>query len=321
MSIETADAGSEKIKDKIQTLDDVLENEQIFQLFVSHISHRVDEITQSRQTRFFQRFSIISGVLFALLAGAAAVYFETIVEARSEAAVRDKLQAEISSAVEAVKSEALYFRFLNLANSISASTSFSINERDAVLDLLESIANIESLSERPEFPDLLEKTLDALTSAGVTTQVERIDSLFRGEILKNSGIIQTFVLHFGRRLLESRDPPNDWSQSDLDRLGVYIDAARSRNYPEFALPYELMIDFVKAGMVRTEYGEAAFMEVNSDLTEREKDTFVRLVDAYSAPEKLTSQDPPPASLVRLSKIAQKFISVYSVELARAGMSN
>ena len=309
MSIETADAGSEKIKDKIQTLDDVLENEQIFQLFVSHISHRVDEITQSRQTRFFQRFSIISGVLFALLAGAAAVYFETIVEARSEAAV------------EAVKSEALYFRFLNLANSISASTSFSINERDAVLDLLESIANIESLSERPEFPDLLEKTLDALTSAGVTTQVERIDSLFRGEILKNSGIIQTFVLHFGRRLLESRDPPNDWSQSDLDRLGVYIDAARSRNYPEFALPYELMIDFVKAGMVRTEYGEAAFMEVNSDLTEREKDTFVRLVDAYSAPEKLTSQDPPPASLVRLSKIAQKFIDVYGVELARAGMSN
>lgn len=320
MSTETADAESEKIEEKIYTLDDVVENEQIFQLFVSHISHRVDEITQSRQTRFFQRFSIISGVLFAFLAGAAAVYFETIVQARSEAAVREKLRAEVSSAVEAVKSEALYFRFVNLANSISERTSFSKNERDAVSDLLESIANIESLSERTEFPDLLEKTLDALTSAGVVTEVERIDSLFRDKILKNSGIIQTFVLHFGRILLESRDPPQDWRNGDLERLEVYLRAARSENLPEMALPYELLIDFVKAGMIRTEYGEAAFMEVD-DLNSEEKETFFRLVDAYSDPEKLTSQVPPPASLVRLSKIAQKFIDVYSLELVRAGMSN
>ena len=333
--------------DPIAAFHTLMSNDSVTNVFVHHIAQRIERNARAHR---YQALGIAVPVVLFILGSIGVFMFDQLVKTTTEAVTADvtrtltkslseridagqktlketlnasmeeridKKFEEVNADIEEVKStvngETNYLQFALSALALNVSTSFKMSERDAVIAQLERIATSESLTARSEFPDLLEKVVDALAAANQREAIVVIDDLFNGPIEEHPGMTFTLVSHFGERLLGNPLPPARWSEDDIGRFDRYAKAARLGGIPEEALARQILIEFLKADSRKTEI-VTEFLKELSTYNPQQKGDFLINVVRYSDPAFWIALDSIQPDHQRIATLALLFIEHYQDEL-------
>ena len=261
----------------------ILDNEQVFQLFMSAIDERV--VTRLRERSERNRIWVAGLVAAIATLAAAGVTIATYVfdlqtkvtvfEARAVATDSITRVAETTkAAIEEDVARQVVAAVQKELKTTFADTQFNsqlaaLNFRVLSIDLAEGIRKEESESITSEIEALYSQQPDTEsrnklrfaveTAAKNFVQIDRPELVFRlemvaPEIFENSGdISQAMIQLLGNRLLADVDAPGSWKSDEGFMTEThksyrrFAERAKNTGFPELHLAYEMLLRFVERG--------------------------------------------------------------------------
>lgn len=224
------------------------------------------------------------------------------------------ISQKVEFAIDTAQNEGLYLQFANMAGTISEGQSFTNEERDNVIGLLRRIHTSGTYTDRPEFPSLLEKVIDAFAGADIGLFIDQIVELFEAEMTESQGITLTLIQHYGQELIGSRDAPHDWDPDRLRQYYSYLSAAIEHNLPEFAFPFQMWISFIQNGRKEDKEVQEIFRD-SRGLTDSEKATLTDILESYRNEKTLVKDGVNiPGNISRMIEVVNEFFGIYEAQI-------
>jgi len=267
----------------------------------------IEQVEKRIQDRENKRFRILYGMI-ALISFIGIGVFSQLIELYATRAVEQRLE---SSRLE-LESAKSYAQLTALATKLDLSDSFTVTDRDTVMQLLAMAAPNKKLRTEPAFKSLLEKIIDSFAVSDNDIFVSRIFDMYEHECLDSAGIAQTLQLHYARRLLSAIDLKSEIFLRDIKRFQNVADAAETFGNKGTTAALRSLVTFQLADEKMTNELTKA-MSSYSALTEREKERFVFVIERFSSPNSSEDSGPSPAD-IRISKISTSFKTAYITEL-------
>lgn len=274
------------------------------ELLVSRITDIVETKIASHESRRFRNLYIV--ISFVSFIGVGVI--TQLVDFYATKAVESKLH----EAKEELDSAKTFAQLLALATKLDLSDSFTHNDRDTIVVLLEKAKNNSKLRSEPAFVSLLEKIIDSFYQSDNSIQVLKVSSMFSEECLSNPGIATTLLQFFGRTYLSETDVDSKHANEIYDYLRQYI-LALSTNFKGATTAFSILAEFKKNKEIVIESTKSTLKSLNS-LNQEQKELFSRTLKVLSNPDRLSKEITPET--IRIAHLTNNFINSFTLELSQ-----
>ena len=293
----------------------ILDNPQIFGLFLDSVDKRIDENIKQRTTRSWNLVLAVLAVTATLLTGLFGFFYGEIMEVFEKAAeetARDVAEAEslqIKSRVQDLQFETeltgLNFQVLRL----DMADGFSDREAEAILERIEALyrSTIDETGRR-KLAFAVESAAKNFAAANRIDYLESLEEIAPHLLLESDVALQAMTLVLGYRLLSDAGAPRTWIDKDgsmwetYQKYRDYSDRVRHSGYPELYLVFEMIIGHLE-GRNRDEV--INLIGDSDELSSADSDAFVTIMESLS----IGVSDELPGS-DRLAKRTRDFLCVY-----------
>lgn len=224
-----------------------------------------------------------------------------------ESSVQAHVTADIDKRLHVVAKELAFYRLSNLASSLRSGTGFTNTERDAAMASLDEIRTETSIIKRKEFADVLEKIVDAFTSADLDFQVDVIELQLSPIIEETSGIVQTLIHHYGMRVIGEVQP----DAQTLDRFKKYAAVCKRRRLYELALPHMMVLEYRDKKNNWQSIIDGLIQDAEN-LEDKELATVKNLLVRNADPTRVAKK--PTGQVLRFSQAYEAFLAEYCQRL-------
>ena len=255
----------------------VLDNQQVFQLFMDAIDKRVGTQLQVRFDSLRNLLIGSLGILVIIATAIGGVFFTYVVANITEKAAGEAVAGAVGEARFESRVSALNFRVL----SIDIAEGFSNEDAEAITSEIRSLYSQQSDTESR---DKLRFAVE--TAAKNYAQIDRPEFVFQLEeiapdVFQTSGTVsQVMIQLLGNRLLADAGAPRSWTSTEglmrktYENYRRYAERASANGYPELYLAYEMLLRSVERGS-KDEIGH--LIEDLSRLSSADADNFNRLM--------------------------------------------
>lgn len=200
------------------------------ELEVSETAPRIVAVEEDK------RFSQLK-FLIALISVVGLGTFGTLSNYLIEKAVDSKLEAKTGNISDAID----FLRFSSYSLKLEVGTSFSAEDRTAIMAYLRKASKSERVRYRPEFIASLTEVLKSFASAGQDSSINEIVELYEKELLNSNAVVEILLHHYGQHIVgRSNVPSDDQALRVFEKLeGV----SRGANVPELALVYRALFSY------------------------------------------------------------------------------
>ena len=262
----------------------ILDNEQVFQLFMAAVDERVTTRLQARFDVFRNWLSVVLTLLAVVIPAVGGFVYSYVVENITKEAAREAVDRAIGDARFDSQTSALNFRVL----SIDVADAFSNEDAEVIMS---EIASLYSQHADTESRDRLRFAVE--TAAKNFAQANRPDFVSRLEGIApevfqtsaNATVSQIMTQILGNRLLAHAGAPRSWADAESPMRNVYVNyqrhAARAyeTGYPELYLAYELLLAFVEE---RPRDEISNLIRDTATLNDQDSENFVNLITSLAA---------------------------------------
>ena len=277
----------------------MLDNPQLYNLVIHRIGSEV-------VGRLWRRFIVLLAGILVPLGFIATTYHNTVIEKQANAAVNNV----IGELMEKVESASLSLELTQLVDLIDEGESFSEEQKNATINLLERATKLKSFPESETFLVQIERLLDALTAADVRPEIDKLEEMYGDKFVDSAGIVAMLIQHYGYRILSAptirkTSVCND-NSNDIARYKKYVSLAKPRGYPELYIFFEMIIE----DSILQECGDVDVQEVIKEIdhiNEIDSRNLWQMVKKYAANE--ISIKPTPETN-RVSKRTIDFLEKY-----------
>jgi hypothetical protein len=160
-----------------------------------------------------------------------------------EGRLSERTSALLSSEVEPLQKrldESLQYQsLLRLANEMADASGFADAERDEAKRLIAALAGTGWFTQG-DFAKAVEQVIDSFHAAGLSADIDELESAMEDHIVKSEGITYTMLEHYGQRALSAQPASQDQGHA-LRRFRHYAEVARGRRLLGRALVWELLL--------------------------------------------------------------------------------
>ncbi len=164
---------------------------------------------------------------------------------------RTELIDNLQDSLNEMRSAFDLFVLEQIATRLDEASRFSAVERDSVLSALRRFQGDSKLRDGPQLETVIGKASRAFYAANQQLALEEVDKLYSDIAARDPEVADIFITYYGEQLLGTIGAPGAWDTTYLDRLDFYGKAVRGRDFPELVLPYEILIEYIKAAKKRT----------------------------------------------------------------------
>lgn len=285
--------------------EQIIESEQLYDLFVSKISRESANLVELQSNRIRNRIAIFVTIGLALLAATVALALEELktslkLDARSEARLvvereidgildskqfNEQVKAAVSADYAVLSEQGKYLQeqilFLNAVNEFEDDTSFSDAQADALISGV--ISAKENGSEIFEISEVLDSIVPGFAAANRFDFIERLNDALPEEMAESTSVCQAVTLSLGFDIASFEVDPDKatgrfreaWDkQTSMYRQ--FSDNCRRLKYPEVGF----IFDAVLGDMIgEDEEIMGAIMQETSKFTPAELGTVARLTES------------------------------------------
>ena len=215
---------------------EVAKQPHLIHLIAAEVGDQVDRKIQEREGRLLKLMTVITAiVIFIGYSGIRELISAAADRAVDAALERRVAEFEVSGTIANVQAALL---------SAENTGKFSNTARDGMIRSIEVLASARDkgvkVSENPAFRTVLEKIVDTMASSNNDILADKIFDLFPDDCLKVSGIVETYLQHYGR---QGAIGVGDIKPVAVKRFGEFERAASTYKVPETALAHRVLIDF------------------------------------------------------------------------------
>jgi hypothetical protein len=155
-----------------------------------------------------------------------------------KSSLKDNVTKGMEGRLKEIEMQILFYHWTNKAKQMKEADSIKRGERDEALGMLRELARSSEIVQHESFSSALEDFVDTLAAADQVGALEEIDddAILRGVIQDAPGIMQTYIQHYGMRVLGDAEV----SEGLRKRFRTYCDLLKNGNYYELALPYMMV---------------------------------------------------------------------------------
>lgn len=254
--------------DTSKSLHAVVSDEMLTNYLVAEVVEKVD--SKIRQRESFR--NKLSGIVFTVLGlvGIAGIYAqissevterfkesapsrEIFVEQTAKRIIDERLRESNRLFEEKIAREALLQQFTFSVLSFELNdASFQTSERASIMTQLEQLRTDRHIRARASFIDLLARFVSRIATSDSYLQVRVIAENFSTEASENRILVHAVVEALGKSLIGSAIEPKRWSSNDVDLFQSYLDASKSLGIYYKTLPYEILIEYRRAGLANSQ---------------------------------------------------------------------
>jgi len=162
--------------------------------------------------------------------------FGTMANYLIEKAVDSRMEAKAGNLSESLD----FMRFYTLTLKLDLGTSYSNEDRDAILTYLRTASKIDRVRHSKEFMAGLIQVAESFASSGQSSALDEIFSLYEREVLTSPTLVEAFLHHYGQDIVERNSiPANDSSMVTFEKL----ERAAGNNSEELALYYRILYTY------------------------------------------------------------------------------
>lgn len=162
--------------------------------------------------------------------------FGTMANYLIEKAVDSRMEEKTGSLTESIN----FMRFYTLTLKLDLGTSYSNEDKEAIISYLRSAAKIDQIRYSKEFKAGLIQVAETFASSGQSAELDEIFSLYEKELLTTPTLVESFLHHYGQDIVgRSVIPTNDSSLATFEKL----ERAAANNSGELALYYRILFTY------------------------------------------------------------------------------
>ncbi len=219
-----------------EVVAEVAKQPHLIKLIAAEVGDQVDRKIQEREGRLLKLLTVITAiVIFIGYSGIRELIGAAADKAVDSALEKRVAEFEVSGTIANVQAALL---------SAENTGKFSNTARDGMIRSIEILASARDkgvkVSENPAFRTVLEKVVDTMASSNNDILADKIFDLFHDDCLKVSGIVETYLQHYGR---QGAIGVGDIRSVAVKRFGEFERAASTFKVPEAALAHRILIDF------------------------------------------------------------------------------
>lgn len=293
-----------------------MKGSELFNALVSQAVNEVDKRIEERESKRWTYIGSIGAAVIALFGfiGISDLRRRVSGDIRDEMrdgkilksivdqSIKENLTKDIEIRLEKISDEFYFYQFSNLASGLKygGRKGFTNKERDSALKAIRVLSSQDEINQRDDFAMSLETIIDKFAAADLNPQLDEIDRLLPQIVIENNGIVQTFMQHYGMRVLGEIEISEDL----VERFKKYAEACKKHNVYELALPYLMVYEFSK-GEDGVERKINSYIQDSSYLSDDEKETLNKLLTKNIDPSNVAHN--PTGQVVRF---CEKFASFY-----------
>lgn len=233
--------------------------------------------------------------------------FGTLSNYLIEKAVDGRLEARTGNISDSLE----FIRFNSVVLKLDLGTSFTTEDRKAIMSYLRRVATNERVRHTEEFNAALVQVMKSFTQAGLASSIDEIFQLYERELLATDTLVEILLHHYGQEVTSRHTvPADDFAMRVFDRLEALAAGAK---VPELALAYRsLYLHRQNSGAVNEAVTSAitrAAMLSEVDLARYYQEILVRT-------RAKNWQSSPDSSGIALQGLTRSFISTYASEIER-----
>ena len=233
----------------------------------------------------------------------------TMLRGLIEESVKENVTEDIEAQLKKIGDEFYFYQFSNLASSLKygGRSGFTNKERDAAMQAIRQLSVREDIIKRDEFAVALETIIDKFAAADLNYQLDEIDDLIPNVISDVSGIIQTYMMHYGMRVLGDIDVTDDL----IRRFKRFTENCKRQRIYELAIPYLMVYEYSNESE-NTQDILDAYIQDAANLKDEEKDTIKSLFEKNIDPSAVANR--PTGQVLRFCKKYKAFYDSYKERL-------
>lgn len=164
--------------------------------------------------------------------------FGTLANYLIEKAVESRLEAKTGNISESME----FMRFYTITLKLDLGTSYSSEEKDAVMTYLRSAAKLDRIRHSKEFLAGLTRVSKAFAASNQSSALDEVFAIYEREVLASPTLVESFLHHYGQDIVaRAVAPKNDQSFSTFEKL----ERAAGSNSEELALYYRTLYTYRK----------------------------------------------------------------------------
>ena len=166
-------------------------------------------------------------------------------------AVEKQVEVKLGEVRTMFEQYKLYQEMLAIAEIIKVDVSndkFPEEQLMKIQELLEQLADAESIISQPHFLEAIKIVMDLLVRTDRNTEIDNLEQLFRQVLVTDSKVALDLTDHYGQVIISSPYPVEKL-QNEFEALTRYARTSRELNYPEKALMWELFVAYKRSQYV------------------------------------------------------------------------
>jgi len=229
---------------------------------------------------------------------------------RIEAKVNAKVEEEVGQVRNMLLQYKQYQEFLALSEVIKAEVEndkFPDKALETSLNLVEQLAQAESITGQPRFLEAVKIVIDLLVRTDRKSDIDKLEAALSHVFITDSTISLDLADHYGQVIISSPYPVDEL-QHEYEALCRYARASRELNYPEKALMWELFVAYKRTEYVRSPTTDS-MVEMIQDLNEADTRNFCYQIFLNSHP--LHWMNTPDQEGRELARLVNQLLEDYS----------
>lgn len=289
----------DSVENEAELIGRIIQSEQkLSEYFTTIITKSVTEQIERRNLARLRLIGVVSVVLVSVIIPAVTLWIKGTINSQTQVAIEE----HFSEAIEGLDTrfseqtkqlevdfeaflanERTYLTFANYALYLADRAQVPERELKEVLDVLDKIANQPSLTNRPDFPFLVDLIVRTAIGHGYTDTLNALEERFQGVLTASSRTMPRLARFNGERVVGDRFTSERKFQTALDKFQRYLDL--SQGSPEFVqlLPLQLMVER-SLGNERADDRVEAIQLYVFDLPPAQQADFIAATVRYSNPD-------------------------------------
>lgn len=233
--------------------------------------------------------------------------FGTLSNYLIEKAVDGRLEARTGNISDSLE----FIRFNSIALKLDLGTSFSKEDRNAVMTYLRRTATNDRVRHTSEFNAALVQVMRSFAQAGLSSSIDEVFQLYERDLLTSDTLVEILLHHYGEEVVARQSTPKeDFAMRVFERLESLAAGAK---VPELAHAYRtLHLHRQNPGAPGTSVLEALSRAAMFD--EDDLSRFYREILVKTSAENW--QRRPDSTGIVFQELTRSFIAVYASEIAR-----
>ena len=309
--------GAESVR--VSTSQGILDNPQVFGLFLDSVDKRIDENIKQRTTRSWNLILAVLAVTATLLTGLFGIFYGEIMEVFERTARETALgvaeteslllRSGVEDRLQDLQFETELTRLNFLVLSLDAADAFSDREAETILESIEMLyRNATDNTDRRKLEFAVETAAKNFASGNRIDYLEDLEEIAPNLLRESDVALQAMTLVLGYRLLSDVGAPRTWIDKEesmwetYQKYREYSGRARHSGYPELYLVFEMIIRHLE----ERNRDEISNLILESDeLNSTDSNAFVTIMESMTSgvADELPGSD-------RLAKRTRDFLCAY-----------